>query len=120
MKPLNGNKSCVIFAPNDPRIPRILISTESVQKEFFDRPQDFLDYLYVAEILNWPEESLLPKGKLIRHLGESGNVNAEIEGILVSHGIDNKPFTRQEIATLSIPQPKKNRSVVFTIADMVR
>ncbi|XP_067140544.1 probable exosome complex exonuclease RRP44 isoform X2 [Centruroides vittatus] len=84
-----------LFSPTDHKLPRIFIPMNECPKDFLLRPDDFSKYLFLAEIIEWTDESKFAKGKLIQKLGETGEVEAETQGILLENGIDTNDFSDQ-------------------------
>ncbi|VDM70642.1 unnamed protein product, partial [Strongylus vulgaris] len=88
------------FSPSDSRIPRMMINASQLPKDFFDRPQDFAKFLFVAKIAEWPEDSIMAVGTLEKQLGLAGDINAETEGLLITNEIDTREFSDDVMACL--------------------
>ncbi|KIH54145.1 RNB-like protein, partial [Ancylostoma duodenale] len=88
------------FSPTDSRIPRMMIDASQLPNDFFDRPQDFAKFLFVAKIAEWPENSLMAHGNLEKQLGLAGEIDVETEGLLITHEIDTREFSDEVIACL--------------------
>ena len=116
-----------LFSPQDSRMPRIMISLSECPEEFVSRPQDFQNILYIAEITNWKATCAMASGKLVKQLGESGEIEPETEGYLMEYNIDDGPFPEEALACLphdlpwTVPQEEYakrkdlRRECVFTI-----
>ncbi|VDD94034.1 unnamed protein product [Enterobius vermicularis] len=66
IKPLgDGSRKWVLFSPSDSRVPRMMVAADQAPKGFFNRPQDFSKFLYVAHMLEWPCTSLFAPGLVI-------------------------------------------------------
>ncbi|VDK74971.1 unnamed protein product, partial [Cylicostephanus goldi] len=63
------------FSPSDSRIPRMMIEASQLPHDFFDRPQDFAKFLFVAKIADWPENSMMACGNLEKQLGLAGDID---------------------------------------------
>lgn len=87
------NDRWALFSPTDHRLPRIFIPMKECPQDFLVRPDDFAKYLFLAQIIEWNEDSKYAKGKLIQKLGETGEVEAETQGILFENGIDTNDFS---------------------------
>ncbi|EPB77769.1 RNB-like protein [Ancylostoma ceylanicum] len=88
------------FSPSDSRIPRMMINASQLPNDFFNRPQDFAKFLFVAKIAEWPENSLMAHGNLEKQLGLAGEIDVETEGLLITHEIDTREFSDEVIACL--------------------
>lgn len=121
------NKNFALFSPSDSRIPRIIIPIAECPKDFFERPEDFAQTLFIARIQQWDETSRMPKGCLARSLGEAGQIEPETVAMLIELDVDDSPFSEQVSACLpqnlpwSIPESEFSyrkdlrRSCIFTI-----
>ncbi|KAJ1974654.1 hypothetical protein H4R35_003509 [Dimargaris xerosporica] len=65
--------------PLDPAIPKIRIRHHEVRL--------ILDQRIVVRIDDWPLDSMYPQGHFVRALGEVHSLDAEVDAILVEHGI---------------------------------
>lgn len=127
IKTMPGSIKWALFSPNDARIPRMLIPLNECPHGFQNRPADFEKSLFIAEIINWEEDSRFACGKLIERLGDIGEIEAETVGILLENGVDYNDFPDEVIQCLpqdsvwKIPEEEyKNRrdfrfDCVFTI-----
>ncbi|XP_059162811.1 DIS3-like exonuclease 2 isoform X2 [Physella acuta] len=99
------NKNLALFSPTDSRIPRILIPMSECPKDFYQRPEDFSQTLFIARILQWDETSKMPKGTLARSLGEAGEIEPETSALLIELDIDDSPFSDKVIQCLPTNLP---------------
>ena len=69
------NPNFALFAPMDPKVPRIKIPRDQCPKDFWTRPQDFQDFMYLAKIVRWDQ---LPyaMGQLKENIGSNNDVDA--------------------------------------------
>ncbi|KAF8565559.1 hypothetical protein P879_06877 [Paragonimus westermani] len=80
--------------PSDYRLPRIIIPRSSCPEALQVDPDSFKHVRFVAKIVEWAENSIFPKGKLLRSLSsESQNlIDFETDRILIGagfvHGLD--------------------------------
>ncbi|KAK6752619.1 hypothetical protein RB195_003811 [Necator americanus] len=88
------------FSPTDSRIPRMMIDASQLPKDFFDRPQDFAKFLFVAKIAQWPDDSFMSCGILEKQLGLAGEIDVETEGLLITNEIDTREFSDEVLACL--------------------
>lgn len=127
IKPMPGNTKWALFSPNDARMPRMLIPLYECPHGFQERPADFEKSLFIAEIIDWKDDSRFACGKLLNRLGNVGEIEAETLGILLENGVDYDEFPDEVIQCLpqdrvwKIPEKEyKNRrdfrfDCVFTI-----
>jgi len=59
---------------------------------FYDRPQDFEKFLYLAQLQEWEDDCINPRGKLLDNLGKAGDVNAEHLALLLVNGVDVREY----------------------------
>ncbi|XP_052267477.1 DIS3-like exonuclease 2 isoform X2 [Dreissena polymorpha] len=123
------DKHCgrALFAPNDHRMPRIMIPIENCPKDFLGRPDDYARNLFVARVTDWRSDSMMADGCLHKSLGEAGEVEPETEGMLIENGVDYDEFPQQALDCLPqnlpwrIPESEMEeredfrRQCVFTI-----
>ena len=106
LKPFQNNSfGFALLSPQDSRLPRIMISLNECPKEFISRPQDFQNILFIAEITNWKATCALASGKLVKKLGESGEIEPETEGFLMQYNIDDGPFPEAALSCLPPDMP---------------
>ncbi|GFO10034.1 dis3-like exonuclease 2 [Plakobranchus ocellatus] len=89
------NKNVALFSPSDSRVPRIQIPLSECPKNFYQRPQDHANTLFIARIQKWDEGMKVPLGSLSRSLGEAGQVEPETEAMLIEMDVDHSPFSEQ-------------------------
>jgi DIS3-like exonuclease 2 len=94
------NRQNVLFAPTDHRVPRIIIPMSDCPQGFFERPDDFKNTLFIARITEWKENMMMPKGNLMRSLGEAGEIEPTTEGILFEYGVDTSDFSEEVLGCL--------------------
>ncbi|CAH8558276.1 unnamed protein product [Dicrocoelium dendriticum] len=82
------------LVPVDTRIPYVCIHRSDCPIEFRTNPESFRNVRYVAHIVAWPDNSLFPKGQLLRNLSSSTQslIDTETDRILITagfvHGLD--------------------------------
>ena len=67
------NRNWALFSPADSRMPRMMIPAEQLPNGFFDRPQDFLKFVFVARMVDWQATNQFARGRLERSLGIAGD-----------------------------------------------
>jgi DIS3-like exonuclease 2 len=87
----NFNKKKVSVVPQDMKVPKIQLKTESL-------PKYHEDDLVVVEITSWAYDK--PKGKFIEILGVKGLLSTENSAILIQHNLDPTPFSQEIIDSL--------------------
>lgn len=58
----DGNRNWALFSPGDSRMPRMMIPAEQTPATFFDRPQDFAKFIYVARMIEWQATAQFARG----------------------------------------------------------
>lgn len=96
----NDNSKWALFSPFDHKLPRIFIPLRECPPGFLLRPKDFSNYMFLAKIEEWTEDSKFAKGTLIQKLGEVGEIEAETSGILLENGIDTDNFDEDTLKDL--------------------
>jgi exoribonuclease R len=80
----------------------MLVPSKQVPDGFFQRPQDFSNFLFVATIFKWDERSKMAQAKLLDCLGKAGDIKAESDAILISTRIDMREFPDEILNSLPI------------------
>ena len=83
------NPNFALFSPIDSRFPRLKIAKSNCPEHFFNRPQDFKEFLYIGKLVQW---DLVPfgVGLLTHNLGSDKDVSVRTKGILLENGIDHE------------------------------
>ncbi|KAG8581681.1 hypothetical protein GDO81_007753 [Engystomops pustulosus] len=107
LKPLNDKsgelaKKFALFSPVDHRLPRIYVPLADCPADFLIRPQDFSTTLFICRITDWRADSNFAEGKLMKSLGQAGEIEPETEGILTEYGVDFSEFSN--IVLQCLPQ----------------
>ncbi|VDN21763.1 unnamed protein product [Gongylonema pulchrum] len=100
----DGNRNWALFSPGDSRMPRMMIPAEQAPPGFFDRPQDFSKFIYVARMVEWQATAQFARGKLYKSLGLAGDIEAETEGLLLANDIDTREFSSSALSSLPITE----------------
>ncbi|XP_066458750.1 DIS3-like exonuclease 2 isoform X2 [Eleutherodactylus coqui] len=120
-------KKFALFSPIDHRLPRIYVPLADCPEDFLIRPQDFASTLFICRITAWRADSNFAEGKLMKSLGQAGEIEPETEGILTEYGVDFSEFSNNVLEYLpqnlpwTIPQEElENRKdlrkeCIFTI-----
>ncbi|GIY31815.1 DIS3-like exonuclease 2 [Caerostris extrusa] len=99
------NTNWALFSPNDSRVPRIMVPMSDCPENFYHRSQDYANVLFLAEIVDWNETSTFAAGKLLKCLGNTGDVEVETEGILLENSVKFDEFPNEVLDCL--PQEKE-------------
>ncbi|KAM9311270.1 DIS3-like exonuclease 1 [Gastrophryne carolinensis] len=92
------NAQKVLVTPWDYRIPKIRISTQQAEA--------LQDYRVVVRIDSWESTSLYPNGHFVRVVGRIGDLEAEIQTILVENSISMSPFSEAQLAEMPTNNPE--------------
>ena len=82
----------VLVVPYDYRVPKVRIVTAQARKLSGER--------IVVRIDNWPVNSAYPNGHFVRSLGAIGDLETEMDGILVENDISITPFSKGMLAEM--------------------
>ncbi len=82
----------ILAIPYDYRIPKIRILTAQAKKLANER--------IVVRIDNWPTNSQYPNGHFVRALGKIGDLETEMDGILLENDITITPFSQGMLAEM--------------------
>ncbi|GMT04291.1 hypothetical protein PENTCL1PPCAC_26465, partial [Pristionchus entomophagus] len=100
----DGNRNWALFSPTDSRMPRMLIPSDQLPMGFFERPQDYQRFIFVARMEDWQATNQFARGKLERTLGEAGDIEVETEGLLIENSVDTREFSHAALACLPISE----------------
>ncbi|XP_073445430.1 DIS3-like exonuclease 2 isoform X1 [Dendrobates tinctorius] len=93
-------KRYALFSPVDHRVPRIYVPHADCPADFLVRPQDFASTLFICRIIDWRADSNFAEGKLMKSLGQAGEIEPESEGILTEYGVDFSEFSNNVLQCL--------------------
>ncbi|XP_063170414.1 DIS3-like exonuclease 1 [Candoia aspera] len=93
------NAQKVLVTPWDYRIPKIRISTQQAEA--------LQDFRVVVRIDSWESTSLYPNGHFVRVLGRIGDLEGEIQTILVENSISVSLFSEAQMCEMPALIPEK-------------
>ena len=73
------NPNFALFAPLDSKVPRMKIPRNQCPKDFWSRPQDFGEFLFIAKVIKWDQVSFA-MGQLMENLGSDGDIEVRTKG----------------------------------------
>ena len=85
------NPNYALFSPIDNRFPRMKIAKNHCPPDFFTRPQDFEDFLFLAKLTQW-DQIPFALGTLEQKLGSDKDIDARTKGILLENAVDFEEF----------------------------
>ncbi|CAG2110099.1 unnamed protein product [Medioppia subpectinata] len=91
------NQNWALFIPNDSRMPRLRIPMNTCPPDFFHHSQHYSQSLFVAQLHEWKTTDHFPSGVLLKHLGNSGDIEAESEMILTENQIEFDEFPNEAL-----------------------
>jgi DIS3-like exonuclease 2 len=100
------SQNWALFVPNDSRVPRMKIPMKDCPQGFLQHPQHFTHSLFIAKLDEWKNLNSLPNGILVKHLGNSGDIEAESELILTENNIEFIDFPEE--AFIGLPDISDN------------
>uniref|UniRef100_A0A3P9LZ64 DIS3-like exonuclease 1 n=1 Tax=Oryzias latipes TaxID=8090 RepID=A0A3P9LZ64_ORYLA len=95
------SRSCqrVLTVPWDRRIPKIRISTQQAEA--------LQDHRVVVRLDSWESTSLYPNGHSVKVLGRAGELETEVQTILVENCIHVPPFSEAQMKEMPLSSPEK-------------
>uniref|UniRef100_A0A672ZH87 DIS3-like exonuclease 2 n=1 Tax=Sphaeramia orbicularis TaxID=375764 RepID=A0A672ZH87_9TELE len=121
------DKRFAMFSPVDHRVPRINVPLTDCPQDFSSRPGDYTNTLFICRITNWAVDNNFAEGRLVKTLGQAGEIEPETEGILMEYEVDFSEFSDEVLDCLpktlpwSIPPEEMRRrrdlrkECIFTI-----
>ncbi|XP_011614996.2 DIS3-like exonuclease 2 isoform X2 [Takifugu rubripes] len=94
------NKPFAMFSPVDHRVPRINVPLADCPEDFRCRAGDYASTLYICRITNWEANSNFAEGRLMKTLGQAGEIEPETEGILLEYEVDFSEFSDEVLECL--------------------
>ncbi|GFT82179.1 DIS3-like exonuclease 1 [Nephila pilipes] len=88
------NKERILVVPYDYRIPKIRIATKQAD--------EIRNKRIVVRIDGWEKESQYPNGHFVQSLGEIGNLETEIQSLLIEHDLYFRKFPQNLIDELPV------------------
>ncbi|KAF8763581.1 DIS3-like exonuclease 1 like protein [Argiope bruennichi] len=98
--PTFKSKERILAVPYDYRIPKIRIATK--------RADDIRNKRIVVRIDGWEKESQYPNGHFVQSLGEIGDLETEIQSLLIEHDVFFREFAQNllnELPTCTAENP---------------
>ncbi|MED6266919.1 DIS3 mitotic control [Characodon lateralis] len=92
------NSQRILVIPWDRRIPKIRISTQQADA--------LQDHRLVVRIDSWPSTSLYPNGHSVRVLGRAGELETEVQTILMENCIHVPPFSEAQLREMPVNSPE--------------
>ncbi|XP_028257661.1 DIS3-like exonuclease 1 [Parambassis ranga] len=106
------NSQRILAVPWDRRIPKIRISTQQADT--------LQDHRVVVRIDSWESTSLYPNGHSVRVLGRAGELETEVQTILIENCIHVPPFSDAQLREMPVNSPEKPWTVDPTEAAVRR
>jgi exoribonuclease R len=80
---------------------------------FYERPQDFENYIYLGQMDEWPEDSKMPRAKLLDNLGMAGDVEAEHKALLRVNAVDERDYESfpEVLESLALPEDSEEWTI---------
>lgn len=93
------NSQRILTVPWDPRIPKIRLCTQQADT--------LQDHRVVVRIDSWDSTSLYPNGHSVRVLGPSGDLETEVQTILIENCISVPPFSEAQLREMPVVCPEQ-------------
>ncbi|KAG5270310.1 hypothetical protein AALO_G00191220 [Alosa alosa] len=97
------NSQRILVTPWDYRIPKIRISTQQAEA--------LQDHRVIVRLDSWESTSLYPNGHTVRVLGKSGELESEVQTILVENCIHVPPFSEAQLREMPVNSAEQPWSV---------
>ncbi|XP_003969771.2 LOW QUALITY PROTEIN: DIS3-like exonuclease 1 [Takifugu rubripes] len=98
-QPQSRNSKHILTVPWDRRIPKIRISTQQADA--------LQDHRVVVRIDSWESTSQYPNGHTVRVLGRAGELETEIQTILVENCIHVSSFSEAQLREMPVNSPER-------------
>ncbi|CAB1422139.1 unnamed protein product [Pleuronectes platessa] len=98
-QPQSRNSQRILAVPWDHRIPKIRISTQQADA--------LQDHRVMVRIDSWESSSLYPNGHSVRVLGRAGELETEVQTILIENCIHVPPFSDAQLKEMPVSSPEK-------------
>nr|XP_019966186.1 PREDICTED: DIS3-like exonuclease 1 [Paralichthys olivaceus] len=98
-QPQSRNSQRILAVPWDHRIPKIRISTQQADA--------LQDHRVVVRIDSWESTSLYPNGHSVRVLGRAGELETEVQTILIENCIHVPPFSDAQLKEMPVSSPER-------------
>ncbi|XP_034471257.1 DIS3-like exonuclease 1 isoform X1 [Hippoglossus hippoglossus] len=98
-QPQSRNSQRILAVPWDHRIPKIRISTQQADA--------LQDHRVMVRIDSWESTSLYPNGHSVRVLGRAGELETEVQTILIENCIHVPPFSDAQLKEMPVSSPEK-------------
>eukprot|EP00960_Hanusia_phi_P050782 760416-Hanusia_phi.AAC.2 len=101
----NKQERFVNFIPHDRRYPNFRVERESCPSDFLDNPDRAIAMIVCAELVEQGAQNLdaeLPLATLKDVVGESGDLTAETNMLLLQNGISTEPFSQEVLDSLPV------------------
>ncbi|XP_057699757.1 DIS3-like exonuclease 1 isoform X3 [Corythoichthys intestinalis] len=93
------NSQRILTVPWDYRIPKIHVSTQQADA--------LQDHRVVVRIDSWESTSLYPNGHSVKVLGRAGELETEMQTILIENSIRVPPFSDAQLREMPVNSPEK-------------
>lgn len=94
----NRNSQRILATPWDQRIPKIRISTQQADT--------LQDHRVIVRLDSWESTSLYPNGHCVRVLGRAGELETEVQTILIENSIHVAPFSDAQLREMPVDSPE--------------
>ena len=87
----------MLFSPVDSRLPRIQIPLRECPLDFYLNSQQYQKTLFLAQIIDMPQNTNYAIGTLKCIIGRDGDISAETEAILLENGVDSTELNEDQL-----------------------
>ncbi|KAM0737562.1 DIS3-like exonuclease 2 [Formica fusca] len=93
---LRKKDSLVLFHPKDQRIPLVVL--ESIPSLYHSQPELYKNMMFLVNIDSW--EQLYASGRILSVVGETGEIETELQALILGHNLDVSPYRKELLEEL--------------------
>ncbi|KAL6425778.1 hypothetical protein ACFW04_009680 [Cataglyphis niger] len=93
---LRKKDSLVLFYPKDQRVPLVVL--ESIPSLYHSQPELYKNMMFLVSIDSW--EQLYASGRILSVVGEIGEIEAELQALILEHNLDISPYQKELLEEL--------------------
>ncbi|KAM0737088.1 DIS3-like exonuclease 2 [Formica fusca] len=93
---LRKKDSLVLFHPKDQRIPLVVL--ESIPSLYHSQPELYKNTMFLVNIDSW--EQLYASGRILSVVGETGEIETELQALILGHNLDVSPYRKELLEEL--------------------
>ncbi|KAI7870136.1 hypothetical protein BDF14DRAFT_1774976, partial [Spinellus fusiger] len=100
----NQNAERIWFRPSDVRVPLTSVSIDNAPLDILWNEEHYQTHISTIHIQQWPISSKFPLGVVIDSKGCIGDLNTEMEAILIDSDVKERPWSSDVLESLPSPE----------------